>query len=109
MSRSAGLAPAGFIAESTVEALATLGYSADGLWSKGLDEVQLDDVDVVVSLLGRRGLDLVPRGGELRREAWSIRDPIGEDERVYLTVAREIEGRIRRLLAATADEELSLP
>lgn len=106
--RSAGLAPAGFIAEPTRDTLAALGYSSDNLSSKGLDEVRLDDVDVVVSLLGRRGLDLVPRGHELRREAWSIRDPIGEDEEVYLEVAREIEGRVRRLLVEFSDEELSL-
>ena len=107
--RSAGLAPAGFIAEATRNALTALGYSGDNLSSKGLEAVELDDVDVVVSLLGRRGLDLVPRVREVRRDAWSIRDPIGEDETVYLEVAREIEGRVRRLLEEYSDEELSLP
>ncbi len=107
--RSAGLAPAGFIAEPTIAALAALGYPGKGLRSKGLDEINRDDVDVVVSLCGRRGLDLVPRRREARREAWSVRDPIGEDVRVYLEVAREIEERVRQFLAEHADEELSLP
>jgi len=107
--RSAGLVPAGWIAEPTVSTLTALGYPSEGLQSKSVDEVEIDDVDVVVSLLGEESLDLVPRGHSARREAWPILDPFGEDEETYLAVARELETRIRRLLEEHLDGELLLP
>ncbi len=36
-------------------------------------------------------------------ESWPIRDPYGEDDEVYLAVARELERRIRGLLVDQAD------
>ena len=108
VARSAGLAPAGFVAGGSLAALESLGYPSDGLWSKGLDDVPLEDLDVVVSLFGNPGLDLLPRGAGARREAWSIFDPFGEDDAVYLEVARELEVRIHALLREELDRELFL-
>jgi arsenate reductase len=104
--RSAGLSPLGWVADETRNALHTLGYSAEGLSSKGLSDVELDGVDVVVSLLGYRGLDCLPRGIGAHREAWTIADPFGEDEEVYLEVARELERRVQKLLDEELDPEL---
>jgi len=106
--RSAGLAPAGFVAGGTLTALEALGYSAEGLWSKGLDDVFVQDLDVVVSLLGKEALDLLPRGTGARREVWTVLDPFGEEEGVYLDVARGLEVRIRTLLSEELDGELFL-
>ena len=106
--RSAGLAPAGFVAGGSLAALDVLGYSGEGLWSKGLDDVSLQDLDVVVSLLGNEALDLMPRGAGARCEAWLVFDPFGEGEEVYLKVARELEVRIRSLLSEELDRELFL-
>ncbi len=106
--RSAGLAPAGFVAGGTVTALEALGYSGEGLWSKGLDDVFVQDLDVVVSLLGNEAFDLLPHGTGARRESWPVFDPFGEDEEVYLEVARELEVRIRALLSEELDGELFL-
>jgi protein-tyrosine-phosphatase len=103
--RSAGLAPAGFVAGDSLAALEALGYSGEGLWSKGLDDVSLQDLDVVVSLLGNEALDLLPLGAGARREAWPVFDPIGEDVEVYLEVARELEVRIHALLSEELDRE----
>ena len=86
--------------------LAALGYPSEGLRSKGLSDVQVDDVDIVVSLLGDRGLDLLPPRLHARRVAWQIRDPFGEDEETYFGVARQLEDRVRRLLADQENEEL---
>jgi arsenate reductase len=97
---SAGLAPTGRVAEGSLGALRALGYSTDTLRSKGLDEVPLTSLDVVVSLVGAPGLAAVPGGGGLRRrEAWSIPDPYGADEARYRAVARDIEARVRGLLS----------
>ncbi|MBW2386700.1 MAG: hypothetical protein JRG92_23975 [Deltaproteobacteria bacterium] len=104
--QSAGLAPAGWIAENTLITLERLGYSDAGLHSKGLESIETEDVDVVISLLGSRGLDLLPPGFATRREAWPIPDPIGEDEAFYNGVAQQIERRIRGFLLDEAEEEL---
>ena len=106
--QSAGLAPAGWIAENTLKTLEDRGYSGAGLHSKGLESIEAEDVDVVVSLLGPRGLDLLPPGFGTRREAWPIPDPIGEDEAFYNGVAQQIERRIHGFLADEAEEELLL-
>ena len=99
VAHSAGLAPTGRVASSTLEALRALGYPCAGLSSKGLDEVPLDGLDVVVSLVGPLGLAALPAGRALRREAWSIADPYGADEATYLAVARNLEERVRALLS----------
>jgi len=104
--RSAGISPLGWVSEQTIDTLQALGYPAEGLSSTGLDQVDLEDVDIVLSLLGDRGLDYLPHGTGARREAWDITDPFGEDEELYLEVARELERRIRELLSREAAPEL---
>ena len=104
--RSAGLTPLGWIADQTIDTLRALGYSAEGLASKGLDEVEIGDVDIIVSLLGDRGLDYIPQGHGARREAWPIPDPFGEDDERYLEVAHELEVRIRQLFIEESEAEL---
>ena len=105
-SRSAGISPLGWVSEQTIDTLQALGYPTEGLSSKGLDQVDLEDVDIVLSLLGDRGLDYVPHSIGARREAWVITDPFGEDDEIYLEVARELERRIRKLLCEESDSEL---
>ena len=104
--RSAGISPLGRVSEQTIDTLQALGYPTEGLSSKGLDQVDLEDVDIVLSLLGDRGLDYVPHSIGARREAWVITDPFGEDDEIYLEVARELERRIRILLCEESDSEL---
>jgi protein-tyrosine-phosphatase len=95
---SAGLAPTGRISSLTLSTLQRLGYSVVELRSKSIDEISLESVDVIVSLVGHEGLAMVPGGIAARREAWSIRDPYGDDEEVYESVARTIERSVRSLV-----------
>jgi arsenate reductase len=104
--RSAGLTPLGWIAPQTFDALETLGFPSNDLHSKGFEELETEGFDVVVSLLGEQGLDHIPPGIAARREAWQIPDPFGEDEEVYIDVARQLEQRIRNLLSEELDSEL---
>ena len=104
--RSAGISPLGWVSEQTIDTLEALGYPAAGLSSKGLDKVDLEGVDIVLSLLGDRGLDYVPHSLGGRREAWLVTDPFGEDDEVYMEVARELERRIRVLLSEESGSEL---
>jgi len=48
----------------------------------------------------------VPHSIGGRRVAWVITDPFGEDDEVYLAVARELERRIRALLSEESNPEL---
>lgn len=96
---SAGLAPLGRIDTKTISTLRRLGYPVNGLASKGLDAVALESMDVVVSLVGPEGFQLLPVGFTARRETWSVRDPFGDDEEVYRAVARALEARVRGLVA----------
>ena len=95
---SAGLAPTGRVSEKAVTVLESMGYPAEGLFSKGFDAVPLETMDVVVSLLGEDGLRMFGQAAA-RLEAWSVRDPYGEDLRVFEAVGRDIEARVRTLLA----------
>jgi arsenate reductase len=96
---SAGLTPTGWISRDTASAVRELGYDPEGLRSKGLDDVGLADMDVVVSLIGPEGLCFIPRNMGARLESWRIPDPFGEDIEVFVAVARRLERQIRELLA----------
>lgn len=106
---SAGLAPTGVVSERALEVLRRRGYPTGGLRSKGLDEVSLEEMDVVVSLLGRDGLRMLGRPGGRRFEAWPVRDPYGEDLRIFEAVARDLERRIRPLVEELKGREPRLP
>ena len=103
---SAGLAPIDRISPGTLLALAELGYSAESLSTKGLSDVSLGEMDVIVSMVGKEGLRHLPTNIPARRIAWSIRDPFGEDDEVFLAVARLIDRRVRALLAQLEATEL---
>jgi arsenate reductase len=103
---SAGLNPTGRVARESTEVLQELGYDPTGLQSKGLDDVPLDELDVVVSLIGDSGLRYLPHGLAARCESWSIRDPYGDDHEVYLAVAKNLELRIRELVDDVLGGEL---
>jgi protein-tyrosine-phosphatase len=104
---SAGLAPTGRISSLTLSTLQRLGYPVAELRSKGIDEISLESVDVIVSLLGDEGLAMVPGGIAARREAWSIRDPYGDDEEVFESVARTLQTRVRSLVEELLTADLA--
>lgn len=105
---SAGHCPTGRVADFSIATLETLGYDTTGLSSKGLDAVPLDDMDVIVSLMGPDGLIGLPRHLTAEKIVWSIRDPYGEDESSYLATATILEQRIKELTNELGDRELSL-
>jgi protein-tyrosine-phosphatase len=104
--QSAGLTPAGWIEERTLSTLEHLGYPTDGLWSKGLDAVSTQGIDVVISLVGQSTPDLIPVAAGARLDTWPIHDPFGEDEEVYIDVARRLEARIRHFFELEFEREL---
>lgn len=97
---SAGLHPMGRVAEGSLATLQQLGYSTEGLRSKGLGQIDLDGIDLIVSLMGPEGLSTLPRRVCAEKIAWGIPDPYGEDEESYLAVARLLEKKISSLISS---------
>lgn len=105
---SAGHRPTGSVADYSIRTLEALGYNATGLSSKGFDAVPLDEMDVIVSLMGAEGLIGLPQHLTAEKIVWSIRDPYGEDEASYLATAATLERHVKQLADVLGGRELSL-
>ncbi len=92
---SAGLHPTGRVAALSLQSLRAYGYPVEGLSSKGFEEIDLDSIDVVISLMGDSGLDALPWRMTAEKVSWSIRDPYGEDEDAYVTTIKTLERKIQ--------------
>ncbi len=101
---SAGLAATGRVAPETIATLTAMGYSGEGLASKGLSDVSLEEIDVVVSLIGPPGVRWIPFGMPVETIVWNVPDPWGEDEATYRNVARRIERLVRELIDELDEE-----
>lgn len=99
---SAGLHPTGRVAPLSLRTLAAHGYPTSGLASKGLEDVPLEAMDIIVSLMGDPGLSALPCRLTAEKIAWSIPDPFGEDEDAYENTLRLLVRRITGLLERIA-------
>ncbi len=104
---SAGLTPTGRVSGRAQRALELLDYPSHNLRSKSLDAIDLRSLDVIVSLIGEEGLRWLPRHLPATRLAWQVRDPYGEDEETFVSVARVLEKRIDDLLTDLGIAELT--
>jgi len=100
---SAGLSHMGAVDPFVHSALGELGFAPEGLCSNGLEAVPLEEMDVIISLVGEHGLRSIPSGLGAQLEAWTIRDPVGEDEEMFVATGRVLMARIQALL----DDQLS--
>jgi len=92
---SAGLAPAGSLPPLTRQVLTEKNIPTDGQFPKGLESFAGEPFEVVVNLSGE---PLPAVFAKARLIEWSVRDPIGESDTVYRTVAAQIEGLVMRLI-----------
>jgi arsenate reductase len=95
---SAGTYPYGSIAEGTRTVMSERGISLDGQCSKGLTDVPLAEMDVVVAM----GYEIecrVPQDFRGRVLEWSIPDPFGRSIEAYRNVRDMIERQVLELLA----------
>jgi arsenate reductase (thioredoxin) len=94
---SAGSHPAGWIAPGTQEVLQEKGILLDGHWSKGLADVPVMQMDIVVGM-GRDVSCPMPLGFEGRVIEWSIPDPFGRPLDFFRGVRDLIEAEVKALL-----------
>jgi arsenate reductase (thioredoxin) len=96
---SAGSLPLGSIVPRTKAVLEEKGISLQGQWSKGLCDVPLEEMDVIVSMGSEVDFPLPP-GFAGRFVEWEIPDPYGSDLDSY----RGIRDLIERKIAMLVDE-----
>ena len=95
---SAGTHPLGVVSQDTLEVLREKGIALEGHWSKGLWDVPISEMDVVVEM-GYGVKCPVPADFTGRLIQWDIPDPYGQDGDYFRTVRDLIENEVRPLLA----------
>jgi arsenate reductase len=95
---SAGTHPLGMISRGTREVLCEKGIKLAGYWSKGLEDVPISEMDVVVEM-GYAVACPLPAGFKGRLIQWNIPDPYGLDHDCFRAVRDLIENEVRTLLA----------
>ena len=94
---SAGSNPLGEIVPLTFDVLKEKGISLDGQWSKGLKDVPVAEMDIVVGM-GCEVVCPVPVGFKGRVIEWNIPDPYGGEIESYRSVRDLIERQVAALL-----------
>jgi arsenate reductase len=95
---SAGTHPLGEISDDTREALREKGIGLEGHRSKGLQDVPVSEMDVVV-IMGRGLRCPMPADFKGRVIQWSIPDPYSHDLDYFRFVCELIESEVQGLLA----------
>ncbi len=91
---SCGLMPATIISPLTREVMEEKGIDLGDQFPKPLEWVQPERFDLIVNLSGCE----LPGEWAPRVRAWTVRDPIGQSEKVYRQVRDEIETLVLALL-----------
>jgi arsenate reductase len=98
---SAGSHPLGAIAAETYEVMREEGISLEGQSSKGVREVPVGEMDIVVGM----GIEVacpVPADFKGRVVEWHVPDPYGHNLETFRDVRDVIEGQVVALLAELA-------
>jgi len=91
---SAGLSALGYVPDETTSVLDEIGVSTQGLYSKGLTEVELDSFDLVLDLLEYPLERLMPPSFKGKVIHWHVMDPFSES----LEAFRQTRDTIKRLV-----------
>lgn len=97
---SAGIQPLGFITPETLTVLAEAGVATAGLYSKGLEESDLEGYTLLVNLSGYSLTSLLPPALHDRVLARPVVDPYGDDLDIYRQAREAIQRLITGELAA---------
>jgi len=101
---SAGTNPTGVVSEDAIEIMKELKIDISRVQSKGLDQVPLAEMDLVVSMAPRPAHLMVPRDFRGRTADWNVEDPVGKSLTVFRRVRADLEKRVRRLVDEIRNE-----
>jgi protein-tyrosine-phosphatase/GNAT superfamily N-acetyltransferase len=96
---SAGLFPVGWIAPETYAVMQEKGLSLDGQSSKGLEDVPVDEMDVVVEMTGLGFSRPMPAAFRGRVVQWNIPDAFASGLECNRATRDLIEARVKGLLS----------
>jgi arsenate reductase (thioredoxin) len=105
---SAGSHPLGEILAETRQVMEEDGIPLEGQYSKGLGEVPLKDMDIVVGM-GCEVVCPLPEGFKGRVVQWNIPDPCGRNLEFFRSVRNSIKIHTAALLAQLEEERRSAP
>ena len=100
-SQSAGIGPAPSVSPLTVATMKEKNIDMSAAVPKGLDAVDRAGLSVIVNITGRN----MPVPGVTVVD-WNVRDPIGQDEKVFREVRDEIERLVMNLILRFRLEQL---
>ena len=103
--QSAGLSPAMVVAPLTREVMREKNIDLGDAFPKGLDLVIASGADLIVNMSGQK----LPSKSTVEIQDWEVRDPIGQDAKIYREVRDEIEQRVMRLILALRARPASPP
>jgi protein-tyrosine-phosphatase len=92
--QSAGLAPAAIVQPMTKKVMEAKNININHLNPKGLEALDLQSFDVIVNMSGRK----IPINVAKEVQEWTVEDPIGKDESVYVAARDKIEMMVMRLI-----------
>ncbi len=104
---SAGSRPLGLILPETSQVLGEKGISLDGHRSKGLNDVPVSEMDIIVGM----GCEVhcpVPAGFRGRVIEWNIPDPYGHDLAFFRSVRDLIRQQVAALLYELDEQRAAL-
>jgi arsenate reductase len=96
---SAGAAPKGYVHPLTIQALREDGLETEGLHSKSLDEIPLNELDLVVTLCGnaKESCPFIPGARHIH---WDLEDPAPATQDVGdIEVFRRVRDQIKSLVS----------
>ncbi len=102
---SAGIAPLGYIPYNTLEALNHAGISTDGLYSKGLSEFSLKQIDYIVNLTPFNVRPFIPPSFSGKLIFCPTTDPFGGNIESFRKAIEDIENLVRKKLPELIGED----
>jgi protein-tyrosine-phosphatase len=103
---SAGTHPYGMVVEDTCAVMSEKGVSLEGQWSKGLRDVAVAEMDVVVNM-GREIEFPLPEGFNGCVVEWNVPDPFARSTESFRNVRDMIERQVLGLLADVLAPDVS--
>jgi arsenate reductase len=86
------------VSEDAIEIMAETKVDISKQRSKGLDEVPVAQMDIVISMAPRAALAMVPRDFRGRTIDWRVEDPVGKSLVVFRRVRGELDVLVRQLV-----------